>query len=279
MDLVDLLLNYAALLLWVAWRATGFDRGPGGRAPFSALLPSGSATPGRRHGYLVALAVVVVGRSWIYWRLGSEVNWVAGLDLGILSLSFNSAAWSRMLLYSVLEFVALWFAFHLWLLLLSIVNRALPDTDLWQRSVRRHLGWIEAWPAVLKLVAPWIIVAAVWVVANPLLADLGLAVRPKVTLHLWQQGVLVGIGTCVVWKHLIGLVLLLHVLNSYLYLGNRPFWSFINATARHLLRPIRWMPLRAGRVDLTPVVAIAAGYLGFGLLEMGLHRWFERIPW
>jgi uncharacterized protein YggT (Ycf19 family) len=77
---------------------------------------------------------------------------------------------------------------------------------------------------------------------------------------------------------LIAVVLLLHVVNSYLYLGNHAFWSFINATARNILAPLRWLPLRVGRVDLTPVVGIAVVLLGLGLGERGLTWLFSRLP-
>ena len=55
------------------------------------------------------------------------------------------------------------------------------------------------------------------------------------------------------WKYFIVGILLLHLLNSYVYFGNHPFWNFVNATARNLLYPLRWLPLRVGKVDFAAV--------------------------
>ena len=52
----------------------------------------------------------------------------------------------------------------------------------------------------------------------------------------------------------------------------------MNATARNLTRPIRWLPLRVGRIDLTPVLGIALVFLGCGLAEAGLRHLFGRLP-
>lgn len=278
MNLVDLSLSFAALLLWIGWRAAGAARPALGRMPFSPLLRSSGPGGPSRHFLLLGLLVLLLLRSWIYWRLGGEVNWIAQVNLGIVTLPFNSLVLGRMVLYSYLSFLVLLGGYHLWLLLLSMTNRAVPDTVPLQRAVRQQLGWLEAWPMLLKLVGPWILVAGLWFVGSPLLVRLGLTVTPKASIHLWQQGALIGLGTTVAWKYLIGVVLLLHVVNSYLYLGNQPFWTFINATARNLLRPIRWLPLRFGRVDFTPVVGIAANFLLFAATEALLRHLFNRLP-
>jgi uncharacterized protein YggT (Ycf19 family) len=278
MNLVDLSLSFAALLLWIGWRAAGASRPALGRMPFSPLLRSTTASVTSRHFLLLGLLVLLLARSWIYWRLGAEVNWIAEVNLGIVTLPFKSLVLGRMVLYSYLSFLVLLGGYYLWLLLLSMANRAVPDTVPLQRAVRQQLGWLEPWPLLLKLVGPWILVALLWYISSPLLVRLGLTVAPRASIHLWQQGALIGLGTTVAWKYLIGVVLLLHVVNSYLYLGNRPLWSFVNATARNLLRPIRWLPLRFGRVDFTPVVGIAANFLLFAAAEALLRHFFDRLP-
>ena len=278
MTLVDLLLNAAALLLWVSWRSAGFVRTGAGRTPFSPLVPAASPGDSRRHFLLMGLLLLLLSRSWIYWRLGAEVGWIASVNLGIVTLSFKSLLLSRMVIYSYLTFGVWLFSFHVWLLMISVINRRVPDTDSWQRSVRQHLGWMEAWPALLKLTGPWMLVALLWFLAMPGLVRLGLAAPARTTIEIWQQGALVGLGTSVVWKYLIGGLLLLHVINSYLYLGNRPWWTYVNTTARNLLRPIRWLPLRFGRMDFAPILGIALTFLGFELLEAALKHLFGRLP-
>jgi uncharacterized protein YggT (Ycf19 family) len=85
-----------------------------------------------------------------------------------------------------------------------------------------------------------------------------------------------GGATYLTWKYLIVGILLLHLLNSYVYIGNHPFWNFVNATASNLLRPLRWLPLRIGKVDLLPLLAVA---MVFFLSELVTNspRWI-RLP-
>jgi uncharacterized protein YggT (Ycf19 family) len=68
------------------------------------------------------------------------------------------------------------------------------------------------------------------------------------------------------------------VVNTYLYLGNYELWQFINGTARNLLLPIRWLPLRVGQIDFAPVVAIAVVFLAAQGVEHGLGYLFARLP-
>jgi hypothetical protein len=79
--------------------------------------------------------------------------------------------------------------------------------------------------------------------------------------HAWalvaEQGMVVGFSVILAWKFLIIGLLLLHVLNSYVHLGGHPFWNFVTLTAHNLLRGLAWLPLRAGKVDFAPLVAIA----------------------
>ena len=72
-----------------------------------------------------------------------------------------------------------------------------------------------------------------------------------------EEALVIGLGSYLVWKFLIGALLALHLLNSYIYFGKNPFWNYVNATAQTLLSPLEKIPLRAGKVDFAPVVGIA----------------------
>ncbi len=278
MNWVDLLLNLAALGLWLLWRAAGFAARDARRVATTPWLRQ--ITPAGRHrwGWLVALAGLLGVRGWSYARFGPEVDWIAILDLGIVELPFKSISVARMAAYSGLSFAVFLGGFYLWLLLLSSVNGASTETLPLQRHVRRQLGWLGHWPWLLKLVVPWLLVMLVWYLANPALVDQGLAVAPQSAVQLWKQGALVGVGTVVCWKYLIGVVLLLYIVNSFLYLGSSDFWLFITATSRNLLRPYAWLPLRLGGIDFAPVVAIAVTFLLLGFAERGLRAAFLALP-
>ena len=57
-------------------------------------------------------------------------------------------------------------------------------------------------------------------------------------------------------KFVLPVILLLHLVTSYVYLGKSPVWDFIATTARGLLALLRWLPLRVGKLDLGPLAAI-----------------------
>lgn len=277
MTLVDQLLNVAGLLLWFGWRAGG-ERGPDVRLGLTGVLKP--AAP-RRSGSWVwcgALVALLAVRSVVYWRVGSEVRWVPTLDLGVISLPFNSVSWARMAVYSAASFGVVLAVVHLWFLLLSVINGSVPDADPWQRRIRRHLGWCGHLPLGLRLVGPWGVAAGLWYAANPALVAWGMAAQPASAGHLAQQAALIGAGIVLAWKYVVVGVLFLSVVNTYLYLGNYSFWTFIAATAKRLLRPLAFLPLRAGQVDFAPVLGLAVAMAAFGAVEWGLHQLFGRLP-
>ena len=80
------------------------------------------------------------------------------------------------------------------------------------------------------------------------------------------------------WKYLITSLLLLYLLNSYVYLGNHAFWNFLAATARNLLAPLGILPLRLGKIDFAPVLAIAAVLVASRFAERGLTILYRHLP-
>ena len=129
MGLLHFILNVAALLLWVNWRGMGFKEYVPYRSTLVHTLRSAELRPTQRWSYLFALAGLLLLRGILYQQVGAALKWVPVLDLGVLTLPFRSDLSGRMMLYSFLSFVAVWLGFHLWLLLLSIVNRSTPDTQ------------------------------------------------------------------------------------------------------------------------------------------------------
>jgi uncharacterized protein YggT (Ycf19 family) len=267
LSLIDFILNLAGLLLWVKWRHLGFalkDR----PARVSLLIVLRPMQPRRadRHFLLLGLAVLLGLRSLGYWHVGSAVNWMPSLHLGIVVVPFRSDYLSRMALFSLLSFGKVLLVFYLWLFLFSALNQNLADGDWVQNQIRLHLGRFERWPAVLKLFSPLIIVALCWGLLNPALAQLGLLPAPRSLVHWGQQALLVGAAAFLTWKFPVALLLLGHLLSSYVFLGNWPLLNFVSATAHNLLRPLRWLPLRIGKLDLAPLVGIA---LVIALCEFG----------
>jgi uncharacterized protein YggT (Ycf19 family) len=258
MSLINSILNLAGLLLWLNWLSLRFD--PLARTSAASLVgtlrkadPSGP----KRWKFLAGLTALVFFRALIYYGLGSAMDWTPTLELGVITLPFRSDLLRRVLLFSTLDLVLTLGIFYHWLLLLSVANNSVTDDDPLQRLVRLHVRWIERWPSVIKLLLPLLGAGLFWLALHPLLSHLTIIPLTTHPAQLTEEAVVIGLGTYMAWKYLIAGLLLLHVLNSYVYLGNHVLWSFINTTAKNLLLPLRWLPLRLGRLDFAPLVAIA----------------------
>jgi len=105
MSLIDFILNLAALLLWLNWRAVAYD--PLATASPATLVGTlRRAEPARvkRWHFLAALGGLLLLRAWLGWQLGPALDWTARLNLVATRVAFKSDFFALMLLYSVLSF-------------------------------------------------------------------------------------------------------------------------------------------------------------------------------
>lgn len=283
MGLIDFILNLAGLLLWLNWRSVRFDP-LGKRTPATLIGTLRRAEPRRlrRWHLLAALGGLLLLRAGIYWQIGSAANWSGKLDLGITALSFSSnlsgpmLSFLRMLLFSIFSFGLTLGVFYLWLLLLSIL--AGPEPLPFHRLVRMPLGGIDRWSRWAKFLLPLIVTATFWWLASWLLAWLQVIPKPVSPAHRIEEALVIGLGSYLTWKYLAGALLVLHLLNSYIYFGKHPFWGYVNAGAQTLLSPLRALPLRAGKADFAPVVGIVLVFLAAELAGRGLVLLYGKLP-
>ena len=279
MALIDFILNLTGLLLWLSWRSMSFDALVK-TSPASLVGALKRAAPARFRGwhFLAALGGLLLVRALLYWQIGPAADWVPCLRLGVISIFFHSDRLGLMMLFSALSFGLTLAVFYLWLLLLSLVNGRRADADPVQRMVRLHLGWIGGWPWPLKLLLPLIAVSLVWLALNPILSGFRL-IQPGLSgPHRVEQAIVIALGAYFAWEYLIAGLLLLCLVNTYVYLGNNSFWSFISLTGGNLMLPLRWARLRVGKVDLAPVVAIAVLFFAGEIAERGLTALYSRLP-
>ena len=277
MSLIDFILNLASLLLWVNWRSAGFDP-LGKRTPATLIGTLRRAGPQhwRRWHLLAALGGLLLLRAVFYWQIGSAAHWTGALNLNVITLSFRSDFFARMLWFSIFSFGLTLGVFYLWLLLLSIL--AGPEPLPFHRLVRVPLGGIDHWSRKVKFLLPLTVTAAFWWLSSWLLAWLQIIPRPVSGMHRFEQALVIGLNSYLVWKYVIGALLTLHLLNSYIYFGKHPFWSYVNAEARTLLLPLRAAPLRVGKVDFAPVAGLALVFLAAELAGRGLFFIYGRLP-
>jgi uncharacterized protein YggT (Ycf19 family) len=183
-----------------------------------------------------------------------------------------------MLLYSCLGFGRVFILFHFALIFLGLVNRQVSDTDVVQRFVRVQLGGLAAWPVWFLGLLPLLGCALLWVVLSPLLVwtDL-LAPVPTPGVRLFQ-GVLLGAAGYLAWKYLIVVLLAGYLFHTHVFVGHSTLWNFVAVSGRNLLAPLRRLPLRVGRLDFAPIVAIALVLSASHYAVMGLAAWFQHPP-
>jgi uncharacterized protein YggT (Ycf19 family) len=275
---IDFILNLAALLLWVKWRSLPFD-------PFTKRTPATlvgtlrRAAPShfRRWHLLAGIGLLLFLRAVFYRQIGPVVHWIGKLDLGVITLSFRSDLFGRILLFSTSSFGLTLGIFYLWLLLLSLLAGRTADAGPIHRLVRMALGRIDGWPRWAKIISPLAITALVWGLASWPFVWL----HPKPTMsaaHRIEESLVVGLGSYLAWKFITAALLVLNLLTTYIYFGKHPFWNYVNATAQTLLSPLRKIPLRAGKVDFAPVIGIAIIFFAAELAERGLVWLYARLP-
>jgi uncharacterized protein YggT (Ycf19 family) len=257
MGLIDFILNLAAVLLWLSWRSIRFDSLVK-TTPATLVGTLRRAEPSRLKGwqFLVALAALLLLRTFLYRQTAPAADWTPKLNLFFVVLAFPNDAFQSALLYSVLSFTRIFIICYFWGLALVIINRSIAETDPLQKMLRLHLGPVARWPQLLQLLLPLLLVVGLWMALHPWLAHLGITSRVHSNVRLAEQGLLLGVALFLTLQYLLPLFLLLHLAASYVYWGNSPLWDFIGATARNLLAPLRGLPLRMARFDFAPLVGV-----------------------
>ena len=163
---------------------------------------------------------------------------------------------------------------YLWLLLLSLLKGPEPI----HRLIQMALGRVDGWPWWSKILLPFLITAGGWLALSWLLAGMHIIPRPVSPAQRLEQSIVISLGTFLVWKYLLGALLVLHLVNSYVYLGNGPFWKYVYLTAQNVLLPLKPLPLRVGKVDFAPVVGVALVFLAAEFLAHCLIWAYLHLP-
>lgn len=275
MDIIDFILNLAGLMLWLNWRTLHLD-------PLSKTRPATlvgtlrRAEPRRyqRWHFAAALGALLLLRAGFYWLVGPAADWTGTLNLVATQLAFRSDSFGLMLLYSALSFGLLLGIFILWLLLLSVLTQGGSENQFLLRLGRAHWGFFIRWPTWRKLLLPFLGGFILWWLWSWPLARWGLIPAPVSETSRVAQSALVGLSAYLAWKYLIAALLVAYLLHNYLYFGHHVIWSFVDETARRLLRPLR--ALRVGKVDFAPVVGIALVFL---FAQFAEHGWRSAAPY
>jgi uncharacterized protein YggT (Ycf19 family) len=262
MAAVHLILNCICLLLWLNWRSKGLHAIPN-RPPALSLIGTlrrAGGSPQERWSSSVMLLGALLLRAFFYDQAASNLRWVPQISLMGFVLHFRPKPgdhYSYMLVFSIISFLIFLGAFSFCVLLIAAVNGKDGEANYWNAFVRAYPGILGRLPSSACLLLPFVLGFVFWLAIGFFLALIQVHQPIRSFAQLCGQATVVGLASWLVWGYAIGAVLILHVLSSYVYFGNAPFWSFISITARNLLRPLSSLPLRFGKVDLAPLLALA----------------------
>ena len=269
MGIVDFILNLAGLLLWLNWRSIRFDP-LAKRTPATLMGTLRPAAPKklRRWHFLIFIAALLFQRAVLYRWLAPF--WIGKLDLGVIVLPFRSDWFAGMMLFSFLSYALTLGIFYVGLLFLSLLSGPDPIRSL----VKIPLGRVDDWPRWVKIILPLAVASVLWW----LVSWLPMLTQPVSMAHRLEQSLVIASGGYLIWKFPAVALLCLHLLNSYIYFGRHPFWKYVSATAHTLLQPLRKIPLRIGRMDFAPVLAIVIVFIAAEGAGRGLTWLYARLP-
>ena len=276
---LNLIPDLAALLLWLNWLQLRSD-------PFAKTTPASLAgtlkraevASPKRWKFPAMLAALLLARAWLYLQLSSALNLTLKLQLGFINVPFRGDLPLHILVFSALSFASVLATFYLWMLLLSAINSGPAMANLVHEMIRAQIKWLDRWPKFLKLLSPFLLGGLAWLALHPLLRWLAVVPGNKSVVQLSAQAAVVGVGTYLAWKFLIIGLLVCHSVNAHVYLGNAPVWNYVDITARNLLSPLRWLPLRFGRVDLLPLLVLAMVILAAHFIENPPESFYRLLP-
>jgi uncharacterized protein YggT (Ycf19 family) len=276
---INFILNLAGLLLWLNWRSMNFDP-LFKRTPATLMGTLRPAAPKRlqRWHFLLFITGLLLLRAVIYWWIGPAVGWTARLDLDVVNVPFISrGGWvglQAMCAFSFFSFVVALGIFYLCLLPLSL----LEGPEQIHRFVKIPLGSVDDWPRWAKSILPFFGSAVFWWLASWVLTWLQISTRAIGAAERFEESITIGMCSYLVWKFPLGVILLLHLLNSYIYFGKHPFWKYVNVTAQKLMLPLNKIPVRIGKVDFAPVIMVAVIFFSAEGIGYWLWHLYTRLP-
>lgn len=279
MESVNLVLNLFGWFLWAG--AFVFPRYAVRSSQPLTLLSTlrQESTPTYGRFFLLGGLVLLLGlRALAYWNFIPEGAPKPAVEFGLVSVSYLSERLVHMLIYSFSSFVIFLYGYYVLVFGLSITCRQRTRVNSIENLINQQLGSAAYWHPGLKVLALGCTGAGLWIGFGLLSLQIGVLPEEWTLGVLFMQSPIVAASFWTLYLVAIMAVIGLYLLNSYVYLGEKVVWKFIDETAKFYLSGLRQLPLVFGRIDLAPMLGLLLYWLLYRILEAGLQAVFERLP-
>ncbi len=279
MESVNFLLNLLGWFLWAG--AFVFPRyAVRSSQPLTLLSTLREESPPSfgRLFLLGGLAALLALRAVAYWNFLPQGGPRPAVEFGVVAVSFQSDSLIQMACYSVASFAMFLYAYYLIVFGLSITCRQRTRVDSIENLINQQLGSAAYWHPGLKLLAVGITGAVLWLLFGVGFLRIGVLPEDWTIGVLFFQSPVVAFSLWNVYLLAIMVLIGLYVLNSYVYLGEKVVWKFVDETAKFYLSGLRKLPLVVGRIDFAPFLGIVVFWILYRVVEACLHFVFERLP-
>ncbi len=240
MEIADILLNLLGLGLWAsaAIAPRSQDQDP-------------AADSAARRILLGCLLLLLALRALLFWILWPDRD--LEIDLGAVDYYTTGKGFTSHLVHSLCSFLAFLFLFHLWVLGLRLALGRVPGVA---RATGRVLGPAGRWPPLAGLALSLLGGMALWIACWGIGRAAGLELQYESLARHCLRAPLVALSLWTTFAALIQILLLLHLILSYVHLGDHPFLAMVDRGAEAFLRPLRLLPLRIARIDTAPLLGV-----------------------
>lgn len=270
MGLFPVILNFAALLLWINARN-------GWAMSHRAGFPSFGSSNQNQHGWgktgggLFLLALVLLGQPLLYRQFGPEMDWSPKLEWGIgfdpsavagerftaISVVFRSDWFKMDLLFSFVHFFKWLLTYYAALIFFSIFTPRTTRQSAASQFLRNQLGFLYSRTSRSQLVVLTLSSVVFYALVSLLFSHFGLMPENSPARFLLANAIVPTLLMYRTWALIAMGLVAFSLLSNYVYFGGNPTWTTVEETSRVLLAPLRKRSWIWRRIDFAPFASLA----------------------
>lgn len=261
MQIIDFILNLAAWILWVnVWMQlhspTNIQR------PLTLL--GTLIGPTRRldsvwiffGGFLLILFI----KTLLLHYLGAPINTTMSVNFLLLVVYFKTGHLVSIFWMALASFLKFAMMAYIWVWFMSRISPK-DNAENITNGLKASLGFLQSRHWMIQVLALFAFGMIGWAFLAVVFGWLGILPAFSSVLHLVWQASFVSISAWLGLYYLIILLMGLHLIHSYVHLGNWEGWDWLDGASEKLLSPLARLPLQWARIDFSPFVVLLLNWL------------------